>query len=183
MKYTRTEIPDVVICEPRVFEDKRGYFMESFKEDTLDEFLNSKINFCQDNESSSTKGVLRGLHYQIGTFAQTKLVRVIQGSVLDIAVDIRKSSPTFGKHIAIELSGKNKKQLLVPKGFAHGFIVLSDTAIFSYKVDTPYNFENERGIAYDDSDLGIDWILHENEFILSEKDTRNPLLNQADLFD
>ncbi len=183
MKYTRTKISDVIICEPKVFGDHRGYFMESFKADTLEEFLGFKINFCQDNESSSSKGVLRGLHYQINGFEQTKLVRVIQGSVIDVAVDIRKGSPTFGAHVAVELSAENKKQLLVPKGFAHGFIVLSETAIFSYKVDAPYSFDNEKGLAFDDPALNIDWKLNKEEFILSEKDTMNPNLKEAELLD
>ncbi len=183
MNYTRTQIPDVIICEPKVFGDHRGYFMESFKEAPLQEFLGYKINFCQDNESSSSKGVLRGLHYQINGFEQTKLVRVIQGKVIDVAVDIRKGSPTFGQHVAVELSAENKKQLLVPKGFAHGFIVLSDTAIFSYKVDAPYSFENDRGIAFNDPSLQIDWKLNESEFVLSEKDTQNPILKHAELLD
>ena len=176
MKYTRTKIADVVVCEPKVFGDHRGYFMESFKEDTLTEFLGFKINFCQDNESSSTKGVLRGLHYQANGFEQTKLVRVIQGTVIDVAVDIRKNSPTFGQHVAVELSAENKKQLLVPKGFAHGFIVLSDTAIFSYKVDGLYSYDNERGLAFDDAAINIDWGLNKEELVLSEKDTKHPTL-------
>lgn len=183
MKYTRTEIPDVIVCEPKVFGDHRGYFMEAFKEDTLTDFLGYKLNFCQDNEASSNKGVLRGLHYQVGNYAQTKLVRVIYGKVLDVAVDIRKGSPTFGKYIAIELSAENKKQLLIPKGFAHGYITLSDTAVFSYKIDAPYSIESERGIAYNDTTLNIDWILNVDEFILSEKDTKNPILDKAELFE
>ncbi len=183
MKYTRTEIPDVVLCEPKIHGDHRGYFMEAFKEDSLTNFLGTKINFCQDNEASSKKGVLRGLHYQVGDFAQTKLVRVVYGSVLDIAVDIRKGSPTFGKHIAIELSAENKKQLLIPKGFAHGYITLSDTAVFSYKIDAAYSFEHERGIAYNDETLNIDWGMPSDEFTLSEKDTQNPILEEAELFD
>jgi len=183
MNFTRTKIPDVIICDPKVFGDHRGYFMESFKQNALNDFLGFQINFCQDNESSSSKGVLRGLHYQINGFEQTKLVRVIQGTVLDVAVDIRKNSPTFGQHVAVELSAENKKQLLVPKGFAHGFVVLSKTAIFSYKVDAPYSFENERGIAFDDSALEIDWKLTSEEIILSEKDTQNPKLATADLLD
>ncbi|MDO6738435.1 dTDP-4-dehydrorhamnose 3,5-epimerase [Wenyingzhuangia sp. 2_MG-2023] len=183
MKYTRTSIPEIIICEPKVFGDHRGYFMESYKALSLNDFLGHKIEFCQDNESSSKKGVLRGLHYQIGDFAQTKLVRVVYGKVIDIAVDIRVGSPTFGQHVAIELSAENKKQLLIPKGFAHGYIVLSDTAIFSYKIDTPYSFEHERGIAYDDATLQIDWGLKPSEFILSEKDTLNPTLQEATLFD
>ena len=135
MNFIRTEIRDVVICEPQVHGDDRGYFVETFREDKLIEFLGYKIDFCQDNESKSSKGVLRGLHYQLAPFAQTKLVRVIEGEVLDVAVDIREGSPTFGKHVAVRLSSENKRQLLVPRGFAHGFVVLSDTATFAYKVD------------------------------------------------
>ena len=183
MNFTRTKIPDVVICEPKVFGDHRGYFMESFKQEALNNFLDFNIKFCQDNESSSSKGVLRGLHYQINGFEQTKLVRVVQGTVIDVAVDIRKGSPTFGAHVAVELSAENKKQLLVPKGFAHGFIVLSDTAIFSYKVDAPYSFENEVGIAYNDPALAIDWGMEDSELILSEKDLQNPTLAEATLCD
>ncbi|WP_010137044.1 dTDP-4-dehydrorhamnose 3,5-epimerase [Ochrovirga pacifica] len=183
MKYSRTQIPDIIVCEPRVFGDHRGYFMEAFKQASLNDFLGHSISFCQDNEASSKKGVLRGLHYQIGEYAQTKLVRVVHGNVLDIAVDIRKGSPTFGQHIAVELSAENKKQLLIPKGFAHGYITLSDTAIFSYKIDAPYSFEHERGIAYNDAKLAIDWQLPSNEFILSDKDTQNPHFDQATLFD
>lgn len=183
MKFTRTKISDVVICEPKVFEDERGYFFESFRQDKLDDFLGFKINFCQDNESKSSYGVLRGLHYQIGGYVQTKLVRVLLGEVLDVAVDIRKGSPTFGQHVAIKLSADNKKQLLIPKGFAHGFLVLSDKAIFSYKVDATYSIENERGLAFDDDKLNIDWKLPKAELILSEKDLKNPILENADLFD
>ena len=133
MQFTRTQIPDVIIIEPKVHGDSRGYFVETFRQDKLEEFLGFKINFCQDNESKSSKGVLRGLHYQLHPAAQTKLVRVIQGRVLDVAVDIRKNSPTFGQHVAVELTSENKKQLLVPRGFAHGFVVLEDDTIFAYK--------------------------------------------------
>ncbi|MGE0052358.1 MAG: dTDP-4-dehydrorhamnose 3,5-epimerase, partial [Arcobacter sp.] len=135
MTFTRTNIPDVVIIEPTVHGDSRGYFVETFRQDKLEEFLGYKINFCQDNESKSSKGVLRGLHYQLPPHAQTKLVRVIQGRVLDVAVDIRKNSPSFGKYVAVELSSDNKKQLLIPRGFAHGFVDLEDDTIFVYKVD------------------------------------------------
>ena len=133
MTFTRTAIPDVVIIEPKVHGDSRGYFVETFRQDKLEEFLAYQINFCQDNESKSSKGVLRGLHYQLPPHAQTKLVRVIHGRVLDVAVDIRKNSPTFGKHVAVELSAENKKQLLIPRGFAHGFVVLEDDTVFAYK--------------------------------------------------
>ncbi len=183
MKFTRTAIPEVIICEPKVFGDHRGYFMESFKQEALNQFLGFSIQFHQDNESKSSKGVLRGLHYQTNGFEQTKLVRVVQGRVIDVAVDIRKGSPTFGQHVAIELSDENKKQLLVPKGFAHGFVVLSDSAVFSYKVDAPYSFENEKGIAYNDPNLNIDWKLDEGSLILSDKDTKNPNLENAVLAD
>jgi dTDP-4-dehydrorhamnose 3,5-epimerase len=183
MKFTRLEIPDVILCEPKVFGDERGYFTETFRKDKLDKFLGYKINFCQNNESKSSFGVLRGLHYQLAPNAQTKLVSTINGAVLDVAVDIRKGSPTFGKHVAVELSAENKKQLLVPRGFAHGFVVLSEEAVFSYKVDNYYSPESDRGITFDDDSLGIDWKLHSNELKLSEKDLKQPLFKNADYFD
>lgn len=176
MTFTRTEIPDVVVIEPTVHGDSRGYFVETFRQDKLEEFLGYKINFCQDNESKSSKGVLRGLHYQLPPHAQTKLVRVISGRVLDVAVDIRKNSPTFGKYVAVELSGENKKQLLIPRGFAHGFVVLEDDTVFAYKVDNYYSPECDRGIAFDDKNLNIDWILNHNELNLSAKDIKQPKL-------
>ena len=176
MTFTRTAIPDVVIIEPKVHGDSRGYFVETFRQDKLEEFLGYKINFCQDNESKSSKGVLRGLHYQLPPHAQTKLVRVISGRVLDVAVDIRKNSPTFGKYVAVELSGENKKQLLIPRGFAHGFVVLEDDTVFAYKVDNYYSPQCDRGIAFDDKNLNIDWILNHNELNLSAKDTKQPKL-------
>ena len=194
MTFTRTAIPDVVIIEPKVHGDSRGYFVETFRQDKLEEFLGYlpngqrgtklKINFCQDNESKSSKGVLRGLHYQLPPFAQTKLVRVIQGRVLDVAVDIRKNSPTFGQYVAVELSSENKRQLLVPRGFAHGFVVLEDNTVFAYKVDNYYSPECDRGIAFDDDSLNIDWILKKEELNLSLKDTKQPKLNETkDLFE
>jgi dTDP-4-dehydrorhamnose 3,5-epimerase len=184
MKFTRTNIHDVVIIEPTVHGDSRGYFVETFRADKLEEFLGYKINFCQDNESKSSKGVLRGLHYQLPPHAQTKLVRVIQGKVLDVAVDIRKNSPTFGKHVAVELSSENKKQILVPRGFAHGFVVLEDDTVFAYKVDSYYSPECDRGIAFDDKDLDINWQLSHDELNLSAKDTKQPKLNETnDLFE
>ena len=184
MTFTRTAIPDVVIIEPKVHGDSRGYFVETFRQDKLEEFLGYQINFCQDNESKSSKGVLRGLHYQLPPHAQTKLVRVIQGRVLDVAVDIRKNSPTFGQHVAVELSGENKKQLLIPRGFAHGFVVLEDDTVFAYKVDNYYSPECDRGIAFDDKNLNMDWILNHNELNLSAKDTKQPKLNETnDLFE
>ena len=179
MTFIRTAIPDVVIIEPTVHGDARGYFIETFRQDKLEQFLGYKINFCQDNESKSSKGVLRGLHYQLHPSAQTKLVRVIQGRVLDVAVDIRKNSPTFGQHVSVELSAENKKQLLVPRGFAHGFVVLEDDTIFAYKVDNYYSPENDKGIAFDDEHLNIDWILTHDEIKLSEKDTKQPKLNET----
>ena len=184
MTFTRTAIPDVVIIEPKVHGDSRGYFVETFVSNKLEEFLGYKINFCQDNESKSFKGVLRGLHYQLPPYAQTKLVRVIHGRVLDVAVDIRKNSPTFGKYVAVELSGENKKQLLIPRGFAHGFVVLEDDTIFAYKVDNYYSPQCDRGIAFDDKNLNIDWILNHDELNLSSKDTKQPKLNETnDLFE
>ena len=184
MKFTRTEIEDVIIIEPKVHGDNRGYFLESYRQDKLEEFLGYHVEFCQDNESKSMKGVLRGLHYQLPPYAQTKLVRVIQGRVLDIAVDIRKDSPTFGKHVGVELSADNKKQLFVPRGFAHGFVVLEEDTIFAYKVDNYYSPKCDRGMAFDDPTLNIDWLLPEPELVLSEKDRRQPKLAEVlELFD
>lgn len=184
MTFTRTAISDVVIIEPKVHGDSRGYFVETFRQDKLEEFLGYQINFCQDNESKSSKGVLRGLHYQLPPHAQTKLVRVISGRVLDVAVDIRKNSPTFGKYVAVELGGENKKQLLIPRGFAHGFVVLEDDTVFAYKVDNYYSPQCDRGIAFDDENLNIDWILKKEELNLSPKDTKQPKLNETnDLFE
>ncbi len=180
MNFTRTEIPDVVIVEPAVHGDERGYFMETFREDKLSEFLGYKIGFCQDNESKSSYGVLRGLHYQLPPYAQTKLVRVIQGRVLDVAVDIRKNSPTFGQHVAVELSAENKRQLLVPRGFAHGFVVLEDDTIFAYKVDSYYSPECDKGIAFDDPDIAIDWKVPFSDLKLSAKDRIQPKLHETD---
>ena len=184
MQFVRTKIEDVVIIEPKVHGDDRGYFVETFRADKLEEFLGFKLNFGQDNESKSSKGVLRGLHYQLPPHAQTKLVRVIQGRVLDVAVDIRRNSPTFGQHVAVELSAENKKQLLVPRGFAHGFVVLEDDTIFAYKVDNYYSPECDRGIAFDDKSLNIDWMIKKEELNLSLKDTKQPKLNETnDLFE
>ncbi len=183
MKFIRTEIPDVVIIEPQVHGDARGYFIETFRQDKLEEFLGFKLNFVQDNESKSNKGVLRGLHYQLHPASQTKLVRVIAGSVLDIAVDTRKGSPSFGETVAIELSAKNKRQLLVPRGFAHGFLVLEDETIFAYKVDNYYSPENDKGMAFDDPALNIDWKFDRSDLNLSDKDTKQPLFKDAELFD
>ena len=184
MNFIRTNIPDVIIIEPTVHGDHRGYFVETFRADKLEEFLGYKLNFGQDNESKSSKGVLRGLHYQLAPHAQTKLVRVISGRVLDVAVDIRRNSPTFGQHVAVELTADNKRQLLVPRGFAHGFVVLEDDTIFAYKVDNYYSPECDRGIAFNDPALNIDWILKTEELKLSAKDTTQPKLNETnDLFE
>ncbi|MEN3323811.1 dTDP-4-dehydrorhamnose 3,5-epimerase [Mariniflexile soesokkakense] len=176
-----TKLKGCFVLEPIIFQDNRGYFFESFNQNTFNKLIEQDINFIQDNESFSTKGALRGLHYQRGEHAQAKLVRVIKGCVLDIAVDIRKDSPTFGKHVSLELSEENKMQLFIPRGFAHGFIVLSDTAIFSYKCDNFYNKESEGGIIYNDKDLNIDWVLQEDEFIVSEKDMLLKPLSQTQL--
>ncbi len=183
MNFIRTEIPDVVIIEPVVHGDERGYFAETYRKDKLEDFLGFRVDFCQDNESKSSKGVLRGLHYQLPPFAQTKLVRVITGKVLDVAVDIRKGSPTFGKYVAVELSGENKRQLFVPRGFAHGFVVLSEEATFAYKVDNFYAPECDRGIAFDDPTIGVAWQLPKEMLQLSPKDRKQPLLQEAELFD
>ncbi len=183
MKFIKTEIPDVVLCKPTVFNDERGYFFESFKKNEFENFIGYSVNFCQDNEAKSIKGVLRGLHYQLPPFAQAKLVRVVKGSVLDIVVDIRRKSPTYGKHIAVEISEENKYQLFIPKGFAHGYVVLSNEAVFSYKVDNYYHKESERGIMYSDSTLQIDWKLPANKLIISAKDKEQPLFKNADVFE
>jgi dTDP-4-dehydrorhamnose 3,5-epimerase len=182
MNYISTDIPDLIVCEPAVFGDERGYFLETFKKDSFESFHGRNIDFVQDNESKSTRGVLRGLHYQLPPFAQSKLVRVIQGIVMDVAVDIRKGSPTFGRQLSIELSEKNKKQLFIPRGFAHGFVVLSETAIFSYKVDNYYSAEYDRGLAYDDPALGIDWVLAHDQLKLSPKDLKHPKLAEIEIF-
>ena len=184
MKFTPLAIPDIILVEPNLHADDRGYFLEAFRQDLFNDAIGSKVNFVQENESKSLKGVLRGLHYQVSPFSQSKLVRVIDGSVLDIALDIRRSSPTFGHHVAIQLSSANKKQLFIPKGFAHGFVVLSDSATITYKVDCFYAPEYERSIAFDDKDLKIDWQLSSDILKLSNKDQNSPRLSNAkDLFD
>lgn len=182
MKFTEQKIKGVWVIEPKVFADDRGYFMESYKKALFEQHV-GKVEFVQDNESKSTKGVLRGLHYQRGEHSQAKLVRALQGTVLDVVVDIRKSSPTFGQHVAVELSDENKKQLFVPRGFAHGFLVLSDTAVFSYKVDNLYSPEHDASILWNDETLNIDWGKHESELILSAKDKAAKTLAEAILFD
>lgn len=180
MKITSLDIPDIKLIEPKIHGDSRGYFVETFRQDLLEKAIGYQVDFCQDNESKSTKGVLRGLHFQLPPFAQSKLVRVIQGEVLDVAVDLRESSPTFGKHVAVVLNDENKNQLFIPQGFAHGFVVLSETAVFAYKVDNYYSPECDRGLAYDDPALGIDWLLPAEELKLSDKDKQQPKL--ADLY-
>lgn len=178
-----TSIPGVVIIEPKVFGDERGYFFESWSQKDFDEQVRP-VRFVQDNESRSRYGVLRGLHFQKGRHAQGKLVRVVQGCVLDVAVDIRKGSPTFGRHVAVELSGENKRQLFIPRGFAHGFVVLSETATFQYKCDNLYAPEEEGSVIWNDPFLNIDWRIPAEDIRLSEKDRRHPTLESAEeLFD
>jgi dTDP-4-dehydrorhamnose 3,5-epimerase len=173
MKLTPTSIADLVVIEPTVFEDQRGYFMESYQQAWFAAHV-APTQFIQDNESKSSRGVLRGLHFQSGAFAQAKLVRVLQGEVLDIAVDLRPDSPTFGQHLSIVLNDQNKKQVFIPRGFAHGFVVLSETAVFAYKVDNLYSKAHEGGILFNDPELDIDWGIPSTEMILSEKDTLLP---------
>ena len=182
MEYIKTEIEGVYIIEPKVFNDARGYFMEAWKQTEFNEYI-GKVDFIQDNESKSSFGVLRGLHYQKGELSQAKLVRVIKGKVLDVAVDIRKSSPTFGKHVMVELSEDNKRQFFIPRGFAHGFLVLSDEAIFTYKVDNPYAPQAETGIRWNDPDLAIEWPIDFSEVQTSEKDLKQPFFKDAEVFD
>ncbi len=181
MKITETNIKGCFILEPAVFTDERGYFMESFNKRRLNEAIGQEVNFVQDNQSFSSQGVVRALHYQIGEHAQAKLVRVLSGTVLDVAVDLREISPTFGQHISVELSNENKKQLFVPRGFAHGFIVLSETADFFYKCDNYYNKESEGGIIYNDPTLNIDWKLSPDKIKVSEKDVVLPMFDKARL--
>lgn len=184
MLFEKTALEGVYVITPKVFGDSRGYFFESFKEDEFKENIGD-IHFIQENESRSTYSVLRGLHYQKGEYAQAKLVRVSYGRVLDVAVDIRKSSPTFGKYVAVELSDENHKQLFIPRGFAHGFVVLSDEAVFSYKVDNVYAPQADAGIQYDDPDINIEWpeLSIDCYYILSEKDKKHPILKDAEVFE
>jgi dTDP-4-dehydrorhamnose 3,5-epimerase len=178
MPFVRTPIPDLLIFEPNVFEDSRGYFFEAFNEQVfLAEGL--QLRFVQDNQSRSSYGVVRGLHYQLNPYAQTKLVRVLEGAIIDVAIDIRKGSPTFGRSFSIELSATNKKQLLVPKGFAHGFSVISETATVFYKCDQFYNKESEGGIRYNDPSLEIDWQIPQDKVLVSEKDQHLPGLSEC----
>lgn len=179
MKVIETKLKGCIIIEPRVFNDDRGYFFETFNQQKFYELTGQEVNFVQDNESFSSRGVLRGLHYQKGEYAQAKLIRVVQGKVLDVAVDLRKNSPTFGEHVSVEISSENKKQLFVPRGFAHGFVVLSETVTFLYKCDNFYNKVSESGIIYNDKTLNIDWKIPQNELIISEKDAILPTFEKA----
>ena len=180
-RFAPSEIPDVILVTHQIFKDQRGFFLESFREEP---FLNQGIpHFVQDNHARSSGKVLRGLHYQLQPAAIGKLIRCLRGRIFDVAVDIRKGSPTFGQHVAVRLSGENKRQLLIPRGFAHGFVVLSETCTFAYKVDNYYSPECDRGIAYNDPALNIDWIVSETALQLSAKDTAQPLFSEADLFD
>lgn len=181
MKYIKTNINGVYILEPKVFFDARGYFFEAWRQEDFTEQI-GPVNFVQDNESKSTYGVLRGLHYQTGEYSQAKLVRVIKGKVLDVAVDLRKSSPTFGRHIMVELSEENKKQLFIPRGFAHGFLVESPEAIFTYKVDNVYAPQYEASIRFDDPDIGIQWPINKEDIITSPKDENGKSFKDALLF-
>ena len=177
----QTGLKDCFIIEPKVFEDKRGYFFETYNREKFNQLVGFDVDFVQDNESFSTKGVLRGLHLQKDEHAQAKLVRVVQGEVLDVAVDVRKDSETYGKHVSIVLSEENKRQLFIPRGFAHGFVVLSDIAVFSYKCDNYYNKASEGGIVYNDPDLNIDWQLPSEELIISEKDMILPTFDKLEI--
>ena len=174
MKFTPQSIPDVFLIEPQVHGDERGYFVETFRQDQFEQAIGYKVNLCQDNESKSSKGVLRGLHFQLPPFAQSKLVRVIEGEVLDVAVDIRQNSPSFGQNVAVLLNNTNKHQLFIPRGFAHGFVVLSDNATFAYKVDNYYSPQCDRGVAFNDPNLNIDWRLPVEQLQLSTKDQQQP---------
>ncbi|WP_286912198.1 dTDP-4-dehydrorhamnose 3,5-epimerase [Flavobacterium sp. UBA4197] len=179
MNFIPTKLSGCFILEPKVIHDSRGYFMESFNEKTFQDGVGQSVKFVQDNQSFSSKGVLRGLHYQSGEHAQAKLVRVLQGEVLDVAVDIRPESETYGQYVAEVLSAENQRQLFIPRGFAHGFLVLSETATFFYKCDNFYNKESEGGIIYNDAQLNINWQLKQEELLISEKDTQLPELNNA----
>lgn len=179
MKVIKTDIEGPVIIEPRIFEDARGYFFECYSKRVFDAEV-APVDFVQDNESCSSYGVMRGLHFQRPPFTQAKLVKCVRGRVLDIAVDIRKGSPTYGRHVAVELSEENKRQFFIPRGFAHGFAVLSETAVFQYKCDNYYHPEADGGISILDTELGIDWKIDPAHAILSEKDTKHPLLSEFD---
>lgn len=181
MKVYKTELEGCLILEPTLFEDERGYFMESYNQASFNKATGLDVHFVQDNQSFSKRGVIRALHYQRGTHAQAKLVRVLQGEVLDVAVDLRQNSETFGRHVAVVLSGENRRQMFIPRGCAHGFATLSEMAVFFYKCDNYYNRESEGGIIFNDPGLNIDWKLAESEIILSPKDAGLPQLNDAQL--
>lgn len=181
MKVTETKLRGCFILEPRVFEDERGHFFESYNHKDFCEAIGQKVDFVQDNQSYSTRGVLRGLHFQKGEHAQAKLVRVLQGSVIDVAVDLRKNSTTYGEHVSLELTGDNKKQLFIPRGFAHGFVVLSETAHFFYKCDNYYNRDSEDGIVFNDPALNIDWKISEDQIKLSSKDLKLSRLKETSI--
>lgn len=183
MEYIKTEIDGVWIINPKVFNDERGYFFESYRKSDFDENIGHSVDFIQDNESKSSYGVLRGLHYQKGEFSQAKLVRVIKGRVLDVAVDLRKSSPTFGKYVMVELSEENKKMFFIPRGFAHGFLVLSEKAIFTYKVDNVYAPQSEASIRYDDPDINVKWPIDMSEVLTSAKDNKGMSFKDAEKFE
>lgn len=184
MEYTETEIEGVWVIQPKVFDDARGYFFEAWKQAEFDAHIGYHVEFVQDNESMSSRGVLRGLHYQKGESSQAKLVRVIKGKVLDVAVDLRKDSKTFGKYVMVELSGENKLQFFIPRGFAHGFLVLSDEAIFTYKVDNPYAPQTEASIRWNDETIGIKWPIEGENVLLSEKDLNKALpFEEAEYFE
>ena len=179
LKFTETKLKGCFVLEPKIIKDERGYFMESFNEKTFAEGVGQKVTFVQDNQSFSTKGVLRGLHYQTGEHAQAKLVRVLQGEVIDVAVDLRPNSPTFGQYESVLLTAENQTQFFIPRGFAHGFLVLSETATFFYKCDNFYNKESEGGLIYNDATVNIDWNFPSEQLIISEKDTILPTLENA----
>lgn len=184
MNFVAQAIADLIVIEPDIYIDERGYFFETFRQDKLDEALGFQVKFVQNNESKSSKGVLRGLHFQIPPFAQSKLVRVIEGAVLDVAVDIRKGSHSFGQHVAVELSDSNRKQMFIPRGFAHGFVALTDTARLSYKVDNYFSPECDCGLAFDDAELNIDWQFTKSDLLLSDRDSQHPRLAELTvLFD
>ena len=182
MKFIPQKIPDIVLITPTIFKDNRGYFTETYRQDLLEDFIGYKINFMQDNVSRSNIGVLRGLHYQLPPYSQAKLVKVIEGSVLDVVVDIRKKSSTFGQHMSIKLTNENHHQLFIPQGFAHGFLALTDNVIFTYKVDSYYSKDHERGISFNDKKLNINWELPSEKLKISEKDRQLPSIDKIKPF-
>lgn len=183
MTINSSALPEILFIQPKKFEDERGWFMESFRKDLLEDAVGHSLDFCQDNLAESSYGVIRGLHYQMPPYAQSKLVSVLHGSVLDVVVDIRKGSPHFGEHLTVELSAENQKQLFIPRGFAHGYACLSETALLSYKVDSHYNKATEASIAYDDPQLAIEWRIPVDKQILSTKDQKDPTFEAARCID